>query len=104
MSFHKSESGRCVFCGEPEHPAIPTDPDGWLAGFPLRPCPNVPEDHIYIDSEFKRGPRGQLVRVVARGGLMPRDIPDTRGTIERWADEDMAELEREWRDGRWHLT
>lgn len=45
----------CPVCREPAHPEVEA-----LFGVKIRPCPNMPPEHVYIDAEYEHGPRGAM--------------------------------------------
>lgn len=58
------QDGRpCPFCGDVHPPGPVGEPFSWLEGVELKVCPKVPEGFIYNDHEYRRGPRGQLLRL-----------------------------------------
>lgn len=57
----------CPFCGDThEDRGAIGAPGLWLDALPLRACPRIPENHIYVDQEYEHGPRGALYRIACR--------------------------------------
>lgn len=53
-------SGECPLCGEAHEPGPEGIASGPFAGIRFQTCPEIPENCVYEDREYEKGPRGAL--------------------------------------------